>query len=226
MKYLWLCVIGIVIQGVFIYVEYKKRYLPAVVLKGLASCVFILLGVLGGQGAGDALFVRLVVIGLVLGGIGDVFLNLRFLVPKHEKKVFMTGGVSFFLGHVLYLAALISRSPATLVYSIPAGLIAAVLLLIWLFKRVSAEGASRIFGIVYIGTVTLMTAVAAGLLIASPGSTCYLLYTLGAVLFTASDVVLLINLFGKAGAKTGLRVANLSLYYVGQLLIALCLQLV
>ena len=46
----------------------------------------------------------------------------------------------------------------------------------------------------------------------------------GTLLFLVSDVILIINNFGPK-ASFPLRVSNLMLYYVGQLLIALSLQL-
>ena len=64
-----------------------------------------------------------------------------------------------------------------------------------------------------------MTSIAIGNCITSGFETSALLYALGAVLFTVSDVVLIFNTFGKE-SKFSLRITNLSLYYIGQLLIA------
>ena len=49
-----------------------------------------------------------------------------------------------------------------------------------------------------------------------------LIYAIGAVLFTASDIVLIFNTFSGV-TKFSLRITNLSLYYLGQMLIALSL---
>lgn len=224
MSYLWLCLVGIVIQTVFIIVEYKKRYLPAVILKGCASIAFIVLGTLSAQTAMDQSFASLIVAGLVMGGIGDICLNLRFVLEKAGKKIFLLGVAAFLIGHILYLAALIPLAGASVIFSLPAGAVAAALLLAWLLKQMEVKGAFKIFGIVYIGVVVLMTAVAASLFIMQPESTRFLMFMIGAILFTASDVVLVFNLFGKTKHKA-LRATNLSLYYLGQLLIALSLQL-
>ena len=45
----------------------------------------------------------------------------------------------------------------------------------------------------------------------------------GALLFLVSDVVLILNTFG-AESRRSLRITNIALYYVGQLLIALSLR--
>ena len=48
------------------------------------------------------------------------------------------------------------------------------------------------------------------------------LFAAGSVLFLVSDIVLILNTFGKE-TRQSLRVTNISLYYLGQLLIALSL---
>ena len=59
-------------------------------------------------------------------------------------------------------------------------------------------------------------------LIAAP-DTWTAIFFAGTLLFFVSDVVLILNTFGQE-SRFSLRVTNLSLYYVGQLLIALSLQ--
>ena len=55
------------------------------------------------------------------------------------------------------------------------------------------------------------------------GTSGSLLYMIGAILFTASDIILIFNTFTKDG-KAWMRPTNLILYYLGQLLIALSIQ--
>ena len=44
MKYFIICIIGLLVQLLFIKVELKNKYLPAVILKGTASLIFVILG--------------------------------------------------------------------------------------------------------------------------------------------------------------------------------------
>ena len=101
-------------------------------------------------------------------------------------------------------------------------LLIAAVLLYWILTSVEAEKAFKIFGVVYIGAVVLMTAVSVGVYVTrrTPGA---LLYMIGAVLFTASDIILIFNTFTKDG-KAWMRPTNLILYYLGQLFIALSIQ--
>ena len=74
---------------------------------------------------------------------------------------------------------------------------------------------------VYIGAIVLLNCAAVANLLAAPSSFTGL-FAAGAVFFLASDVVLILNTFGSE-TKQSLRVTNVMLYYVGQLLIALSL---
>ncbi len=205
------------LAGVFLWKESREEYIPAVVLKGLASCCFVLLGLLASPGTP---ITRLLVLGLVLGCAADVLLNLRWVFEKKGKLIFLVGILVFLGGHVLYLAAVLplcgSKLPAA-----AAGVVLTALLMAWIFRRITAEKAFKIFGVVYVGAVVLLNCVAAANLFAAP-SAFTALFAAGALFFLVSDVVLILNTFGSE-TKLSLRITNILLYYVGQLLIALSL---
>ena len=221
MRYLFLAIISLLIAAVFIVLEHGKKYVPAVVCKGLASLCFVILGILGWKLSGQSHFTKLVVIGLVLGCIADVLLNLRFVFDKAGQKIFLVGILVFLAGHVLYLAALIPLCRNLWIYLI-AGVVLTFLILKWIFSQITANKAFKIFGIFYIGAIVLMNCVAVGVLVNVPSPRAWI-FVIGAVLFLVSDVVLILNTFGSE-SKFSLRITNLSLYYFGQILIALCLQ--
>ena len=222
MKYLIFCCTCLLIMCVFIWFEKKKWYVPAVINKGLASLQFVLLGALGSKLCSDANFAKLVVIGLILGCIADVLLNLRFVFEKAGRLIFLVGILVFLSGHVMYLIALIPKCSHTAV-CVCAGIVLTAVTMVWLFKHITAQKAFKIFGVFYIGAIMIMTCVAVGILISAPAPWIYF-FSAGAVLFLISDIVLILNTFGSE-TKFSLRVVNLSFYYVGQILIALSLQM-
>ena len=150
--------------GVFLWQELREKYVGAVVLKGLASLCFVLLGVLGSPGTPLA---RLIVAGLVLGCVADVLLNLRWVFEKKGQLIFLVGILVFLAGHVLYLAAVLPLCENRLVCCL-LGAVLTALLMIWIFKRISAKTAFKIFGVVYVGAVVLLNCVAVSNLIAAP----------------------------------------------------------
>lgn len=213
-----LALAGMILQCVFIIVEHKEKYVPAVALKGSAAVVFCVIGMVAmNQVSANQDFARLVVIGLCFGALGDVLLNLRFVFPKVGQKIFLAGVAAFLTGHILYLCAIVPLSQ-NLMPCLIVGVLLAAALLTWIFKTLTVKLAFKIFGVLYIGAIVLMTAVAIGNVIAAPGTAAWM-HAVGAVLFTLSDIVLIFNTFGKT-QKFSMRITNLSLYYLGQLMIA------
>ena len=222
MQYLFFVPICLVIMSVFIYYEHKEKYVLAVILKGLASLCFVLFGVLCSIQALNMQFAKMVKIGLLLGLIADILLNLRFVFKKNGKLVFLVGILVFLAGHVLYLCALIPGYSYALVTTL-AGIIVSALVLKWIFTQIEAEKAFKIFGVFYIGVIVIMNAFALRNFILD-SQISNLIFLIGAISFLFSDIVLILNTFGKE-TKFSLRITNLSLYYVGQLLIAFSLSL-
>ena len=218
-----LAIIGIILQAVFIYVEHNEKYVLADILKGSAAACFVIIGIVGYATKTTDSFGLKLMIGLIFGMLGDVLLNLRFVVGEDKgQKVFLLGIVAFLIGHILYLAALVPIAAHPGVCFVVGAILAAALLA-YIFKTMDIKIAFKIFGVFYLGAVIIMTVMAIDVAIAVQNIRS-IEYAIGAVLFMISDIVLIFNTFsGKT--KFSMRITNLSLYYIGQLLIAMCLFL-
>lgn len=224
MHYLWLCAFCLVIAGIFIAVEKAERYLEADIIKGVASACFVIVGILGAVGATDTAYVWTVVGGLALGMVADVLLNLRYVFEGQKAQLaFLVGILVFFLGHVVYVCALAMRCQ-NLIVCIVIGVVLGIALLIWIFRQITAKLVFKVFGVFYLCAITIMNVTAIAVLFATPTADAAF-FAGGAILFLLSDILLVLNTFGDNPTFTR-RVANLMLYYIGQLLIALSLQLV
>lgn len=209
----------LLIMSVFIYFEKKEKYTLAVVLKGLASLMFVLLGFWCAKRTGNNDFSKTVKVGLILGLVADILLNLRFVFKEKGKIVFLVGILVFLSGHIVYLCALVPTVNNVVIPTV-IGVILTAITIKWIFTQIEAAKAFKIFGIFYIGAIVIMNCFAIANLLNDPSNTRYMIFVAGAILFLISDIVLILNTFGKT-SKFSLRVTNLSLYYVGQLLIAL-----
>ena len=215
---LFLIPLCLALAGFFLWKESREEYVPAVVLKGMASFCFVLVGILCNPGTQTA---RLIVTGLVLGCVADVLLNLRWVFKERGQLIFLVGIVVFLSGHVLYLAAILPLSSNPVACCI-AGVILTAVLMVWIFQRITAKKEFKIFGVVYIGAIVLLNCVAIGNLISSP-TVFTALFAAGAIFFLVSDIVLILNTFGTE-TKQSLRVTNILLYYIGQILLATSLR--
>ena len=218
-----LMVIGAALQATFIAVEHKEKYVAADALKGAAAACFVAIGVVGYLLKTTDSFGLKLMIGLIFGMFGDILLNLRFVVGEEKgQKVFLIGIVSFLIGHVLYLAALIPLTSHVAMCIVIGGILAAALLT-YIFKTMDVKMAFKIFGVFYLGAVIIMTVIAIDVAVTMQ-TIRSIEYAIGAVLFMVSDIVLIFNTFsGKT--RFSMRIANLSLYYIGQMMIALCMFL-
>ena len=208
----------LVLAGMFLRVEKQEKYVQAVILKGLASLCFVILGLLTSPGTHMA---KLIVTGLILGCAADVMLNLRWVFKEKGQLIFLVGILVFLSGHFFYLAAVLPLCTSKLV-CILIGAVLTALLMMWFFKRITARKAFKIFGVFYIGAIMILNCVAIGNLIVAPSAFTGI-FAAGAVLFLISDIVLILNTFGSE-SKMSLRITNIGLYYIGQLLIALSLM--
>lgn len=223
MQYLYLCPICLAVAAAFIVVEKMEKYLVADVIKGVASAFFVLLGLLGAFRCNDAFFARMVVMGLVIGAVADVLLNLRYVYEGSKAQLaFLAGIVVFLLGHVAYIVACLpycKMVPVALVF----GVVLTAALLYWIFGRIEAKMAFKVFGVFYIGAIVILNCIALVVLLGSFNAH-WLMFFGGTLLFLVSDVILILNTFGPK-QYFSLRISNLMLYYIGQLMIALSLQL-
>ncbi|MDO4188319.1 MAG: lysoplasmalogenase [Lachnospiraceae bacterium] len=218
-----LIIIGVILQGIFIAVEHKEKYVAADILKGCAAFCFVIIGIVGYMTKSNDSFGMKLMIGLIFGMIGDILLNLRFVVGEEKgQKVFLLGIVSFLIGHILYLAALIPQAQHAGICVCIGALLAAALLA-YIFKTMDVKLAFKIFGVFYLGAVIIMTVMAIDTAV-SVQSIRSIEYAIGAVLFMVSDIVLIFNTFSGT-SRFSMRITNLSLYYIGQMMIALSLFL-
>ena len=223
MQYFYLWILCLAAACIFIFQESRKNHAAAVALKGLASLFFVILGFLSARLSKDGRLAHNVLTGLCLGMVADILLNLRFVFAKKGQLVFLTGILVFLAGHVFYIIALAPKC-GCLPVCCAAGAVLAAAALVWIYRRITAKPAFKIFGVFYIGAIVIMTAIAFGILVTAPSVFSGLFFA-GAVLFLASDIILILNTFGTEH-KEIMRVSNLVLYYIGQLLIASSLQFI
>ena len=218
-------VIGLLVDIWFIRTEYAGKMVKATVLKGLASLFFVILGVVC-YIERSSTFGLLVLIGLVLGMLGDIFLNMRNCVKGPlSMKIFAVGILFFLSGHFLYIAALLNRNSEIVMIAIGITAVISLSAIPPLMKRITAPSRGlKIFGWVYLVVVIAMFSSALTLIIKNGAGRSEIVFALGALLFVVSDFIMIYYSFGKKIRP--LRAINLLSYYIGQLLIALTVLLV
>ena len=213
---------GAVLETLFIMRSYKRRDVSSVVLKTMASVVFVLLGLLELRKTGPSVYAWYVVAGLTLGMLGDLLLALRFLSEKLHRLFFAAGSVSFFLGHIAYILAILALCPGAWLYAIPIAVVALGAACFYAYAKEVRAGKITPLGVLYIGSVLFMTACAAtGVFIES--SRALFLFFVGGICFSTSDNMLVVLSFGKNDSPYRNAVLHV-LYYMAQIFIALTIK--
>lgn len=216
------CIVGIVLQLSFTISDYHKKYVKAVILKGLAASTFVLTAFLGWFLYNHGSFGLLVFVGSLFGMAGDIILNLRFIFKDKETKLFVIGATSFLIGHIFYIAALAPK----VVNLVPCIVIILILVAAWslyFFKTTDPAGGNlmKAFGGIYLLALLTMMVTALDVAIAIPTARS-IIFGVGAVFFATSDIMLIMHNFGGRNHYM-FKIVYLIIYYFAQISIALSL---
>ncbi len=217
--------------ALFLYVREKLRAysLKAVLLKSLTSALFIAVGVYGAwrsAAAPRAILCPFVVLGLVFGLMGDIWLDLKYVFPEKDELFTYAGFCVFGIGHILFIAGmLLAYYPAgrPLWVLVPLGL--AVLMSIG--NAVLEKPMKLCFGklkgtVIAYGVLLFTTVMLSGALALYCGwreRPLNLIFA-GGVLFALSDLILSGTYFGTGKDRPVDIILNYLTYYPAQFLIA------
>jgi len=225
-------VCSIFLVSLYIVIEVKGKPLTAFFFKGLASFSFLLvfavslsmkLGLLH-----DAIIdfsalhmpvPILILLGLIAGLLGDLYLALRPLQdPKKNETIIISGIVCFSVGHFFYFSSLLLLSPLSLI-----AILMAIIMTTFIFfmsqKLGYQMGKALLPTFLYSGLIFLMVGQSLGYAIHVDFSPFSMLFLTGAILFAISDLILA-PIYYAGNDKKLMIIFNLSTYYLAQLIIA------
>lgn len=219
--------IGIII--LFFYVKEKLRAysIKAVILKATVSCCFMGMAAAAAMSCSAPVFAFCTIMGLLLGLLGDVWLDLKFVYPADDAVYTFAGFWSFAVGHAFFIAGLLATyadfsrpwyfiipvvfATAVGIANVYAGPI--MKLEYGKFKRITQFYGSILFS---------MTLIAGSLAMMHGWSEKTLnLMFIGGISFIISDLVLSGTYFGKDHEKPVDIILNYVFYYGAQFIIAL-----
>ena len=214
-------VVALALAALFAWRSAGYSGVQSVLLKTAASIGFVLLGFAAFSGAdGD---IQVIVLGgLVMGLIGDIYLGMNHLYAKHAELYTYAGIIAFILGHIFYLAFMLAQYDFTVI-----GLIVGLVLGLGVgaFIYISQNlfdmnyGRFRIICSAYAALLVFITVYAVSVMIAA-FTLAKFLFFLGILSFLFSDLVLSQIYFGKDKNTPLMSMINHASYYVGQILIA------
>ena len=226
MKYVLFILGAGILPRFLIRFDRQKEYPKSLVFKILSSLTFVILGIMG-YAASPGRFSALVLAALIAGFIGDVFLHVVHLFQEN-MALFYIGASFFALGHVFYIAAMLQDVGKHFAAPLLTGLVLAFLISLCFQLFLKPKGVFRLLCFLYIAFVISFAAFAGAryflLRPESGGAVPALALFTGAVCFAASDLILIFDMISVKKYRF-CNPALLTLYYLGQCLIALSLLL-
>lgn len=210
---------------------WPEKCRKSLILKMICSTMFVSIGVLSIYISGNtSTYAIIMIIGLIFGWIGDYFLH-----AKPTDAYFVTGFLSFLIGHFFYIGAYVRTLPKLFPdYKMinPVELIiGAVILLTALIcaKAIKLKFSPKIlkFAIAfYFIIITFMFLKASALGYnyyksgANYGVVAFVLLSLGSLFFVLSDATLGMISFGGQKKNYPLKIFNILTYFWGQAMLA------
>ena len=219
-------VLCMVITLIFCWLRSSKATFYSLTLKILASLCFIFSAIIALSLIGfDSTVGILILVGLICGLAGDILLDLKVMYPAKNDVLFLTGTMSFAIGHVFYFVALllinISTNTMALAWAIPVSVVLAVgLTLIILFssKKMGMDfGKVKWVVIGYSIILSFMFFYSVCVAILSP---MVWIFAAGMLVFLLSDLILSMQYFGGKTQKSFIYYNHI-LYYLAQVMFAL-----
>ncbi len=205
-----------------------ERSVAGVFLKNITSIFFILTAACGiFHNPTQWKYGILIVIGLVFGMLGDIYLDQKWVYPKDMTMYLNAGFVSFGIGHLFYIPAILLASGMgvkDMLIPVIAGVLVGAGNLLLEKPMKQNFGKFKVIVTVY-GFILAAMAAASVEAAIKTGYTAFIVYAVGAVLFVISDLILSPMYFGEGKNTPANFVLNHVTYYAGQFMIAFSIAL-
>lgn len=221
--------IGIISAVLFMKERVKRCSIKALMMKAVTSILFIFCGAIGSATAlkhGYSIFPILILMGLIFGLLGDIWLDLKWIYKDDNDIYTFSGFFSFIVGHIFFISAILQRFAnwdkiIYIVLPVVISLIAAVGMLILEKPLKMNYGKFKAITVVYTFIVALLAFLSGSLALMNGFNIMTLnLMFAGGIFFALSDLILSGTYFGENKKRPIDIITNHTTYYAAQFLIA------
>ncbi len=221
--------LGLITLVIFLWEKIRKYSVKATMIKATASVLFISLAVYNCLAKGMTFFGMCVIIALVFGLLGDIFLDFKYVFKDQDKLFTYAGFIVFGIGHVFYLLGMymdyyVPGHPLNIIIPLCLGPVSGLLILLLEKPMKMNYGSMKWIVLSYASLLFMMMASAVSLTILHGfQSTTLILLMAGGILFVISDLILSGTYFAEGKERPVDIITNSVTYYMAQFIIAFSL---
>lgn len=214
---------GLIVSVAFLFSRSKGASVKNLFFKAASSLCYLLTSVFAViANPNNPVFGTFVIMGGALGLVGDIALDLKCIYHRDANEYLKAGFMFFLVGHIFYNAAIIYEIGFEIWWVLICAAISIAVACATVFSANIMKvhyGKYRNVVLVYVAflVMTTVTSIFAAFVTHAKSM---IVFSIGAVLFTISDIVLSFTYFGRGWNKPVHFFINHLLYYAGQYLIA------
>ena len=227
------CIILIALGAValvFYLLEKCKRYsFKGVMIKTVVSLLFIATALAGAIQNPNHILNNFIIAGLIMGLLGDIFLDLKYVYPNDDKIYTYAGFIVFAIGHILFITGMMLQffGGGNFLYFLIPVAVALVFVIVNLITEKPMGLAFKDLKIIVCvyAFILALNPLTSLMLCIHTGWSCPSLIMLfaGGISFAVSDLVLSGTYFGEGHEKPIDFILNYITYYGAQFIIAFSL---
>ena len=225
-------ILGMLLLFPFLYARVIEKRVAAVIIKAFVSSLFIATAIVSTATSKNPStpFTGFIIPGLFFGLLGDIFLDLKYIILKREMSFTVLGFIAFAIGHLFYVLGLFlyyyDYSSSVLYIIIPLIVTAVLMTATLLMEKISKIRYLKMKPFVIIYSFFLFFTTSMYMSVAIQGHwqvTTIDIMAIGLILFAISDLILNNTYFAPGFTGPFFIISNHVTYYIAQFLIALSL---
>ena len=218
--------LGAISLTLFLLEKTRKYSVKAVMLKSVTSLLFIAVCACGLFHSGHHILGLLVMLGLLVGLLGDIWLDFKYVYKEHDLAFTYAGFTMFGIGHILYISGMFfefykGQNILYIILPLAVGIVMGVATVLLEKPMQLKYGRFKWIAFAY-GIVLFsmsMSALSLAILYRFENVTLNMMFA-GGVLFAISDLILSGTYFGEGKERPVDIIANSVVYYAAQFVIA------
>ncbi|MBF0597190.1 lysoplasmalogenase [Faecalibacter rhinopitheci] len=219
---IFLSILILISSIIYLFLRLKKPSLSALIFKIISTFLIIIYTVIIVYSYPENInFGLIIIVGLIFGLIGDIFLDLKTIYPIESDIYTFLGFYSFLIGHFVYIGYFLPSNTLSIMENSLVFAIAGIVVFLVLATETPMKlnyGRFRIITTIYAFILSFVTVLSLWIGLKT-SELSYSIFGVGMILFLISDLILSQIYFGRKD-KNWMISANYIFYISAQYLIA------